>query len=143
MKSYFCKSLMTEGFKTFYFQPLTLQRLLDFTILRTDILSSRTKTEGLDFQFLYIWRYMYNLNGKDSLAPSPEMFSNFSSLFVSLFSLHANRAFVRHLLLHLFVTSEVAKTQRDLNIFYSNFYIQMPLFTYLICTLRIGLKGTL
>ena len=36
---------MTEGFKTFYFQPLRLWRLLDLTILRTAILSSRTKTE--------------------------------------------------------------------------------------------------
>ena len=46
---YFYKSLMTEDFKTFYVLPLTLWRLLDFTILRTDISSSRTKTEGLDF----------------------------------------------------------------------------------------------
>ena len=36
---YFYKSLMTEGFKTFY----------SITILRTDISSSRTKTEGLYF----------------------------------------------------------------------------------------------
>ena len=35
-------------FKTFYFQPLKLLRLLDFTILRTDISSSRIKTESLD-----------------------------------------------------------------------------------------------
>ena len=49
MKSYFYKSLMTEGFKTFYFQPLMLCRLLDFMILRTDISSSRTKTKGIDF----------------------------------------------------------------------------------------------
>ena len=47
MKSY--KSLMTEGFKTFYFQPFTLWRLLDFMILRADILTSTTKTKGLDF----------------------------------------------------------------------------------------------
>ena len=49
MKSFFYKSLMTEGFKTIYFQPLKLWRLLDFTILRTDTSSSKTKTEGLDF----------------------------------------------------------------------------------------------
>ena len=42
-------SLMTEGFKTFYFQLLILWRLLDFMVLRTDTLSSRTNTEGLDF----------------------------------------------------------------------------------------------
>ena len=41
-KSYFYKILMTEGSKTFYFQPLTLWRLLDFTILKTDISSSST-----------------------------------------------------------------------------------------------------
>ena len=37
--SYLLYFLMTEGFQTFYF----------ITILSTDILSSRTKTEGLDF----------------------------------------------------------------------------------------------
>ena len=49
---------MTEGFKTFYFQPLTLWRLLDFTILRTDISSSRTKTEG----YLSVFKINYYLN---------------------------------------------------------------------------------
>ena len=51
MKSYFYKSLMAEGFRTFYFQPLVLWRLLDFTILGTDISSSTTKTEGIDFYY--------------------------------------------------------------------------------------------
>ena len=35
--------------------------------------------------------------------------------------------FFRHFLLHFFVTWEVAKTQKDLHIFDSNFYIQMLL----------------
>ena len=36
---------MTEDFKIFDFQSLTLWRLLDFMILRTDISSSRSKSE--------------------------------------------------------------------------------------------------
>ena len=45
---------MTEDFKTFYFQPLKLLRLLDFMIVRTDISSSRIKTKGLDFLYYVV-----------------------------------------------------------------------------------------
>ena len=48
------KSIMTESLRKYYLQPLTLWRLLDFTILRTDNSSSRTKIQGLDF-----WCCMY------------------------------------------------------------------------------------
>ena len=53
---------MTEGFKTFYFHPLTLWRLLDFTILKADILNSRTKTKGISSTVIIETLYCQLLN---------------------------------------------------------------------------------
>ena len=50
---------MTEGFKTFYFQSLTLWKMIDFRILRIDISSSRTKME---FCFEILFKFIHAKN---------------------------------------------------------------------------------